>query len=348
MSTRFKIGRNKNVPVLIYPFSWAGVYAVQTRNNQITKIKVMFYHVKELQFNARVSKPDPRFARILLEQFGGANGELKAAMQYFTQAFTCKMPYPDKYDMLMDIATEEFSHLEIVGATIQMLLKGVNGELKEAADEDEINLLLDGTEAKETYIHDAMVNPHFYGLTGGGPALTDSNGIPWTAAYVTANGDLTVDLRSNMAAESRAKIVYEYLMKYTDDPYVKETLMFLMTREVAHYQMFEAALDTIKPNFPPGVLQSDPRYSNIYFNMSNNGTKGPWNEGVSSQLKEEWQLVKSPIDEVRATEGLTTIEPVGTTRTAENVAEMDRILSEQRADEVKMAMPDGVAQWSEY
>src|SRR5690554_7788632 len=72
----------------------------------------MFYHVKELQFNARVSKPDPRFARLLLEQFGGGNGELKAAMQYFVQAFSCKNPYPDKYDLLMDVATEEFSHLD--------------------------------------------------------------------------------------------------------------------------------------------------------------------------------------------------------------------------------------------
>jgi len=73
----------------------------------------MFYHVKELQFNARVSKPDPKFATLLLEQFGGANGELAAALRYFAQAFGAKKPYPDKYDMLMDIATEEFSHREI-------------------------------------------------------------------------------------------------------------------------------------------------------------------------------------------------------------------------------------------
>jgi len=308
----------------------------------------MFYHVKELQFNARVSKPDPRFARILLEQFGGANGELKAAMQYFTQAFTCKMPYPDKYDMLMDIATEEFSHLEIVGATIQMLLKGINGDLKEAAEGDEINTLLDGKTAKESYIHEAMVNPHFYAVTGGGPAITDSNGVPWTAAYVTANGDLTVDLRSNMAAESRAKITYEYLMKYTDDPYVIETLKFLMTREVAHYQMFEAALSTIQPNFPPGILQSDPRFSNTYYNMSEGGMRGPWNEGVSTQLGEEWQFVESPIANVRQTEGLTTITPIGTERTEESNAEMEASLSEERATEIKSATPDGVSQWSEY
>src|SRR5512145_1750649 len=109
----------------------------------------MFHHVKELQFNARVSKPDPRFATLLLDQFGGPNGELKAAMQYFVQAFSARQPYPDKYDLLMDIATEEFSHLEIVGATIQMLLSGINGELKNVAENSEIMKLLSGKTARE-------------------------------------------------------------------------------------------------------------------------------------------------------------------------------------------------------
>ena len=124
----------------------------------------MFYHVKELQFNAKVSKPDVRFAKLLLEQFGGGNGELKAAMQYFVQAFGCKKPYPDKYDLLMDIATEEFSHLEIVGATIQMLLTGVNGELKNTADESDLTKMLDGKAAKQDYIHQAIVNPYFFSV----------------------------------------------------------------------------------------------------------------------------------------------------------------------------------------
>src|SRR5215218_3757240 len=132
----------------------------------------MFYHVKELQFKARVSRPDPAFATLLLEQFGGANGELAAALRYFGQAFAAKNPYPDKYDLLMDIATEEFSHLEIVGATIQMLLGGINGELKKAADEAEIMQLLEGKTAKETFIHQAMVNPQFFIESGGGPMLT--------------------------------------------------------------------------------------------------------------------------------------------------------------------------------
>ena len=309
----------------------------------------MFYHVKELQFNARVSKPDPRFARLLLEQFGGGNGELKASMQYFVQAFCCRDPYPDKYDMLMDIASEELGHLEIVGATLQMLLAGINGELKDAADNAEIMKMLGGKPSKENFIQQALMNPHFLVLSGGSPMLTDSNGNPWTAAYVNADGDLTVDLRSNIAAESRAKIVYEYLLKFTDDPYVRETLIFLMTREVAHFQQFEAALATIQPNFPPGVLQSDPRYSNLYYDTSKKEeARGPWNEGRSTQLQEEWQYIQKPLEHVESTDGLTNIEPRGTKRTLESVRKADKELSKQRSDEVNSATPDADLQWSNY
>jgi Mn-containing catalase len=308
----------------------------------------MFYHSKELQFNVRVSKPDPRFAKLLLEQFGGGNGELKAAMQYFVQAFGCKHAYPDKYDLLMDIATEEFSHLEIVGATVQMLLKGVNGSLKNAADAEDVTRLTEGKQVKETYIHEAITNPHFFVLSGGGPVVTDSQGIPWSGAYVNANSDLTVDLRSNIAAESRAKIVYEYLMQFTDDPYIKETLRFLMTREVAHFQMFEAALDTIKPNFPPGVLQSDPRFSNTYFNLSNHSeVRGPWNEGKSPGLKEEWQYVTDPLEHVIRTNGLTETTPEGTTRTEKSVEKQNRKLAEERSQQIDFAT-DGKTQWNQY
>ena len=309
----------------------------------------MFYHVKDLQFNARVSAPDPRFANLLLQQFGGPNGELKAAMQYFVQAFGAKEPYPDKYDLLMDIATEEFSHLEIVGATIQMLLAGVNGKLKDAADESEIMKIMGGKAAKENVIHEAMSNPHFLLESAGGPMVTDSRGIPWSGTYVNANGDLTVDLRSNMGAESRAKIVYEYLMKFTDDPYVKETLKFLMTREIAHFQMFDAALQTIQPNFPPGVLQGDPKHSNTYFNMSNGAdVRGPWNEGVSPELGETWRYIEDPIAHVAQTNGLLDQEIEGTERTEATVNKMNKELSKERSAEVTEATPTGENQWSTY
>jgi Mn-containing catalase len=309
----------------------------------------MFYHVKDLQFNARVSKPDPRFANLLLEQFGGENGELAAAMQYFTQAYAAKLPFPDKYDMLMDIATEEFSHLEIVGATIQMLLKGVNGELKDAADQSEIMQVMKGKAAKENIIHDALTsNPQFVTLSGGGPRLTNSQGIPWCSSYIHSNGDLTVDLRSNLASESRAKIVYEYLMKFTDDPYVKDTLSFLMTREIAHYSMFKAALDTIEPNFPPGVLAADPRFTQQYFNMSPaESVRGPWNEGTMPETGKEWIYVEDPIASVKETEGLT-VQPKGMDKELAITEKLNEETSKLKSTEVKSADPEGVAQWSFY
>lgn len=305
----------------------------------------MFHHVKDLQFKVRVSEPDPRFARLLLEQFGGGNGELKAAMQYFTQAFTCRRPYPDKYDLLMDIATEEFSHLEIVGALITLLLDGVNSEMKNAVERSSLQHVMNGKAGKQAFIHEALTNPQFLVLSGGGPTVTDSVGTPWSGNYVNANGDLTVDLRSNIAAESRAKIVYEYLMQFTDDELVKDSLRFLMTREIAHFQMFSAALSTIQPNFPPGVLQGDPRFTHTYFDMSTEGngsgkdvaeTKGPWNEGQGPWAEGEWAFIGDPVEHVRETDGLTAQEPMGTTISPEEAETLEAELSAERAAETKV------------
>src|SRR3954465_10252703 len=309
----------------------------------------MFHHVKDLQFNARVSRPDPRFANLLLEQFGGENGELAAAMQYFTQAFGAKQPHPDKYDMLMDIATEEFSHLEIVGATIQMLLKGVNGELKNAADNSEIMEVMNGKAAKENIIHQALTaNPQFGIITGGGVTPRNSQGIPWCASYIHSNGDLTVDLRSNLASESRAKLVYEHLMKFTDDPYVQESLSFLMTREVAHYKMFEAALNDIQPNFPPGVLAADPRFTQQAFNLSNGtSVRGPWNEGEMPGMDREWNYVADPIVYVQETQGCTQTDKE-LDKELKQTKKLDKEMSANKSTEVKNSEPQGVAQWSTY
>lgn len=310
----------------------------------------MFYHVKELQFNARVTQADPVFARLLLEQFGGANGELKAALQYFVQSFAARQPHPDQYDLLMDIATEEFSHLEIVGATITMLLDGIGGELKDAAEQSDLMRLLRGKGEKEEMIHQAMMDPEFMVLSGGGPKLTNSVGVPWNAGYVNANGDLTVDLRSDIAAESRAKIVYEYLLQFTDDPLVKESLNFLMTREVAHFQMFSAALEAIQPNFPPGQLQGDPRYSHVYFNLSDGAsTRGPWNEGQGPWGPgESWQYVDDPMQHVLQTQGMLDQDVQGTKMTVDEARKKGAELGMKRSQEFKKMVPKGENQWSAY
>jgi len=199
-------------------------------------------------------------------------------------------------------------------------------------------------------IHKGMVAPQLFVGTAGGPAYTNSQGVPWTAAYINgdAQGDLTSDLRSNIGAETRAKMVYEYLLQFTDDPYVKETLRFLMTREVAHYQMFEAALATIQPNFPPGTLQTDPRYSNLYFNMSSgNDFSGPWNTGNTTQLNETFQFIEDPIKHVMETNGMRKQEAVGTDRTEEIVQELNNKIGLKRSDEVNAACRMGEQQWND-
>ena len=311
----------------------------------------MFHHVKELQFNARVTKPDPRFAALLLEQFGGGNGELKAAMQYFIQAFPARRPYPELYDLLMDIATEEFSHLEIVGATITMLTDGINGELKNAVDTNPVAQLAGKDNSyRDQMIHEALQNPQFLVQSGGGPVLTNASGVPWSGTFINANGDPTVDLRSDIAAESRAKIVYEYLLKFTDDPYVQESLRFLMTREITHFQQFTAALENITPNFPPGNLQGDARYTHTAFNMSNGeDIRGPWNEGKGRWNDgSEWNYVSDPIKEVRETNGLINHKEKNSGQSDEDARELEKELSVKRSEKIKKSVPNGEQQWSEY
>ena len=309
----------------------------------------MFQHIKDLQFDAKVSAPDPRFAKMLLDQFGGGNGELKAAMQYFVQAFGCRQSHPDKYDLLMDVATEEFSHLEIVGATITMLLEGVNGELKDAAEGNLVAQIGNGSAKKNDVIGMAMDNPRFLTESGGGPMCTDANGVPWTGAFVNANGDLTVDLRSNIGAESRAKIVYERLLQFTDDPYIHDTLRFLMTREIAHFQQFSAALATIEPNFPPGIMQGDLRFTHTYYNMSpSEDARGPWNKGRGPwEAGEQWEYVEDVVSQVQETRGQKEKTIEGHERDEKTVEKLERELAVERSEEMKAAETEPLA-WSTY
>ena len=229
----------------------------------------MFMHNKRLMYTVRVAEPNPMLSSLLLEQFGGPQGELAAAMRYFSQALA--ESDPGRKDMLLDIATEELSHLEVIGSIIVMMNKGVKGKLAEGTGEGE--LLAEITQGGESHTLSL--------LYGGGAALINSGGAPWTAAYVDTIGEPTADLRSNIAAEARAKIIYERLINVTDDPGVKEALGFLMTREIAHQKSFEKALYAIESNFPSGKLPGMPEFTNKYYNMSQGegDAEGPWNTG---------------------------------------------------------------------
>ncbi len=204
----------------------------------------MFKHEKQLLHPVKVDRPNPVYAAMLQEQFGGANGELKAGMQYFTQSFRIK----DKAikDLFLDIAAEEFSHLEMVGTMINML---------------------NGHDPQGNYAT-ANLEPHVLG--GLGPMPANASGVPWTGNFVNSTGDLAADLLSNIAAEQRAKVVYEYLYRQINDKGVRETIDFLLNREEAHNALFREALNKIKDtgsNRDFGIDED----ARLYFDLSSPG-----------------------------------------------------------------------------
>ncbi len=231
----------------------------------------MYHHVKKLMYTVRVDEPDPHFGNMLLEQFGGANGELAAALQYSVQGLNCEDAA--RKDLLMDIGTEELSHLEIVGSLARMHLKPLKS-LRNAAE----------------------VDPLIAIAGGGGVNLFNSMGNAWTADYLKITGELDVDLRSNIAAEARAKIVYERLINFCHDSGTKNALQFLMTREITHMRAFTIALESMgKPPLSIGGIAPTPKLVDQFFNDSTGegdhgevDTRGPWNQG------EPWEFVESP------------------------------------------------------
>ena len=237
----------------------------------------MYHHVKKLMYTVRVDEPDPKFGNMLLEQFGGANGELAAAMQYSVQGLNCEDPA--RKDLLMDIGTEELSHLEVVGTLARLHLAPMKFK-REFAEADPLIAI----------------------AGGGGVNLFNSMGDPWTADYLKVTGELDVDLRSNIAAEARAKIVYERLINFCNDVGTKDALQFLMTREITHMKAFAAALDSMgKDRFSIGKIAPSKPLVDQYFNDSTGegdrgeiDATGPWNEGGDLEIVEapafqEWR-----------------------------------------------------------
>jgi Mn-containing catalase len=248
----------------------------------------MYHHIKKLMYTVNVGVPDVRFGNMLLEQFGGANGELAAAMQYTIQGWNCVDDLARR-DLLLDIGTEELSHLEIVGALIRLHLKNLKTN-REAAEADPLVTI----------------------AGGGGVNLFNSTGNPWTADYLKITGELDVDLRSNIAAEARAKIVYERLIDHTEDPGTIDALQFLMTREITHMKAFSAALESMeKPPFSIGFLKPTPVLTDEYFNASTGDgdegetdMRGPWQSEYGLQAVES-QMNRGPglsVDKVFGTE----------------------------------------------
>jgi Mn-containing catalase len=213
----------------------------------------MFLHKKELFRSVRVDSPNPKFGQYLLEQFGGATGELTAACQYFVQSF--HVDNPGIKDMLLDIAVEEFGHLEMVGRLIELHTKNV----------------------KPNVANDSPL----FAVRGKGPHFLDSLGVAWSASYINEGGDVVRDLRADIAAEAGARQTYEALVNMAPDEGSKKALVHLLTREVAHTHMFMKALESLGKLTDPyfGAVKPDETV-NVYYHTSSNGaeSRGPWNE----------------------------------------------------------------------
>ncbi|HEY2826709.1 MAG TPA: manganese catalase family protein, partial [Pirellulales bacterium] len=199
------------------------------------------------------------------------NGELAAAMQYSIQGLNCENP--KLKDLLMDVGTEELSHLEIIGTLARMHLKPAKKN-RDAAEADPLIAI----------------------AGGGGVSLCNSQGNPWTADYLKVTGELDVDLRANIAAEARAKIVYERLINFCQDKGTHEALQFLMTREITHMKAFMKGLESLgKDPLSIGEISPSPDVVNQYFNDSTGegeygeiDARGPWNEG------DNWEYIEAP------------------------------------------------------
>ena len=177
----------------------------------------MFMYEKKLQYPVRVSNRDVRMARNILNQYGGPDGEFSASMNYLTQRFC--MPLNELKGLLTDIGTEELGHMEMIATIFKKLLEGASREELIAAG-------FDGYYANHEFC----------------PFYTDSSGVPWTATYTQAKGDVVADLYNNMAGEQKARATYENLITLTDDPLLKDTLRFLREREIIHFQRFGEGL----------------------------------------------------------------------------------------------------------
>ena len=258
----------------------------------------MYHHIKKLMYTVNVGTSDPGFGRMLLEQFGGANGELAAAMQYSVQGLNCEDPA--RKDLLMDIGTEEISHLEVVGTLARLHLRPTKAD-RDAADSD----------------------PMIAIAGGGGVNLYNSAGDPWTADYLKITGELDVDLRSNIAAEARAKIVYERLIDFCDDPGSIDALQFLMTREITHMKAFTLALESLgKKPFSIGQIPPTPGLVDEYFNDSTgqsdfgeNDVRGPWNEGGEWKFR-DFRELEPGVEQIHPPVG-SAVRKTSTTQTKE-------------------------------
>ena len=181
----------------------------------------MFVYEKKLQYPVRITNPNPRLASLIISQYGGPDGELGASLRYLSQRYS--MPYPELKGLLTDIGTEELGHLEMIGAIVYQLTRNLN----------------------EKDIKEAGFEPYFIDHTTG-VYPTAASGWPWNAASMAVKGDVIADLTENLAAEQKARVTYDNILRLSDDPDVNDVIKFLRQREIVHFQRFGEGLQLVK------------------------------------------------------------------------------------------------------
>lgn len=177
----------------------------------------MFVYEKKLQYPVKIANPNPKYAQIIISQYGGPDGELGASMRYLSQRFS--MPYAELKGLLTDVGTEELGHLEMIGTIVHQLTRNLSPEEIRKGGFD-------------TYFvdHTSGVYP------------TAASGFPWSASSMQSTGDLISDLNENMAAEQKARKTYDNILRLVDDPDVRDPIKFLRAREIVHFQRFGEGL----------------------------------------------------------------------------------------------------------
>ena len=212
----------------------------------------MFSYNKRLQYPVDIKKKDLRMAKYLVTQYGGANGELAASLRYLNQRFT--MPDERGKALLTDIGTEELAHVEMISTMIYQLMKDATlAEIKEAG-------------------LDTHYAEHAYALYP-----TDANGVPFTVGYFASTGDPLADLSEDMAAEQKARAVYENLIDLTNDPDVIGPLLWLRQREIVHYTRFKELFDYYEKS-----MSNNNSMNNMSDSSTNTNTSNMMNSNMSS------------------------------------------------------------------
>lgn len=264
----------------------------------------MFFHNKRLQYNATPEKPDPLFAKKMQEILGGQFGEISVMMQYLFQGWNCRGP--KKYrDLLMDIATEEISHVEMISHMIgELLVAAPVEDQQQGARQNSLVASLAAMATPKALAISAGMNPQHLICNGLGASPNDSVGFPWTARYIVSSGNLLADFRSNVNAESQGRLQVARLYEMTEDPGIRDMFSFLLARDSMHQNMWIQAIADLEKdglettpcpsNFPRNLEKQDVAYS--LYNTSPDGESrmGGWASGPTPDGSGEFNYVENP------------------------------------------------------